>query len=190
MNPILVMIFSAFFLSESIGGKRLAGIVSGAAGALILILFGNQNLTGGHLAGNLFIVTNITSWSLYLVISKPLMVKYNPFVMMKWIFLFGFIQVLPFTLGQTLDLNLPAIDTYTWLALIYIVVGTTFMAYFFITYSLKRLSSTVIAYYTYLQPVLVAAMGIVLFAEGISLVKIISALMVFAGIYFVTRKGR
>jgi drug/metabolite transporter (DMT)-like permease len=64
------------------------------------------------------------------------------------------------------------------------------MAYFFITYSLKRLSSPVVAYYTYLQPVLVAVLGIIIFAETISWIKIASALLVFAGIYFVTKKNK
>jgi len=190
LNPILVMLFSAFILHETIGKNRLAGIVLGATGALMLILLGNRNLSGGHLQGNLFIVANITSWSLYLVVSKPLMVKYNPFVMMKWIFLFGFLEVLPFTYREMVNLNLQSIETYTWLSLLYIVVGTTFMAYLFITFSLKRLSSTVIAYYTYLQPVLVAGMGILMFAEKISWVKIVSALFVFAGIYFITKRGK
>ena len=190
INPILVLVFSALILHESIRRQRLVGIILGATGALLLILFGNSHLMGGHLQGNLFIVANITAWSLYLVISKPLMVKYNPFVMMKWIFLFGFIEILPFTVVPTMQLNLLSIDAYTWLALLYIVVGTTFLAYFFISFSLKRLSSTVIAYYTYLQPVLVAGIGIMMFAEKISWVKIVSALLVFAGIYFVTRRNK
>ena len=190
INPILVLVFSALILHESIRRQRLVGIILGATGALLLILFGNSHLMGGHLQGNLFIVANITAWSLYLVISKPLMVKYNPFVMMKWIFLFGFIEILPFTVVPTMQLNLLSLDAYTWLALLYIVVGTTFLAYFFISFSLKRLSSTVIAYYTYLQPVLVAGIGIMMFAEKISWVKIVSALLVFAGIYFVTRRSK
>ena len=190
INPILVLVFSALILHESIRRQRLVGIILGATGALLLILFGNSHLMGGHLQGNLFIVANITAWSLYLVISKPLMVKYNPFVMMKWIFLFGFIEILPFTVVPTMQLNLLSLDAYTWLALLYIVVGTTFLAYFFISFSLKRLSSTVIAYYTYLQPVLVAGIGIMMFAEKISWVKIVSALLVFAGIYFVTRRNK
>ncbi len=190
INPILVLVFSAFILHESIRRQRLVGIILGATGALMLILFGNSHLMGGHLQGNLFIVANITAWSLYLVISKPLMVKYNPFVMMKWIFLFGFIEILPFTIVPSMQLNILTIDAYTWFALLYIVIGTTFLAYFFITFSLKRLPSTVIAYYTYLQPVLVAGIGIMMFAEKISWVKIVSALLVFAGIYFVTRRSK
>lgn len=191
INPILVLLFAAWILKERIGTSHLTGILLGAAGALLLILLGNPLTAGkGQLNGNMFIIANTASWSLYLVVSKPLMVKYNPLVLMRWIFLFGFLSVFPFTLKQAVNIDFSTFDTSTWFSILYIIIGTTFMAYFFITYSLKRLSSSVVAYYTYLQPVLVAIIGIVIFAETISWVKILSAFLVFAGIYFVTRKTR
>lgn len=189
-SPIMVLLFAAWMFKERIGKSRLGGILLGATGALMLILMGNPLLPGsGHLTGNMFIVVNTAAWSLYLVVSKPLMVKYNPFVMMRWIFLIGFIGVFPFIIKQALDINFNSFDGYTWFSILYIIIGTTFMAYFFITYSLKRLSSSVVAYYTYIQPVIVAVIGIIVFAEIISLVKIASALLVFAGIYFVTKRN-
>jgi drug/metabolite transporter (DMT)-like permease len=191
INPILVLVFAAWILKERIGLSRLGGIVLGAIGALMLILLGNPlSLKGGSLTGDMFIVANTACWSLYLVVSKPLMVKYNPFLMMRWMFLFGFIGVFPFTFGQAVQIDFGSFDAYTWFSILYIIVGTTFLAYFFITYSLKRLSSSVVAYYTYIQPIIVAVIGIVVFAERISWVKIVSGLLVFAGIYFVTRKKK
>ena len=189
INPILVLVFAAFLLKERIGLSRMGGIALGAVGALMLILLGNAlSLKGGHLTGDMFILANTAAWSLYLVISKPLMVKYNPFLMMRWMVLIGFVAVFPFTIRQATEINFSAFDHYTWFAILYIIIGTTFLAYFFITYSLKRLSSSVVAYYTYIQPIIVAVIGIFVFAERISWVKIVSALMVFTGIYFVTRK--
>ena len=190
-NPIMVLVFAAWLLKEKIGTSRLAGILLGASGALMLILLGNPiSLGDGHVNGNLFILANTAAWSLYLVIAKPLMVKYNPFVLMRYIFLIGFIAVFPFTITQAMEIDFRSFDSRTWLSILYIIIGTTFMAYFFITFSLKRLSSSVVAYYTYLQPVLVALIGIVLFSELISWVKIVSALFVFAGIYFVTKRKK
>jgi drug/metabolite transporter (DMT)-like permease len=191
LNPILVLVFAAWILHERIGKSRLGGILLGAAGALMLILLGNPiSLKGGNLTGDMFIVANTVAWGLYLVISKPLMVKYNPFVMMRWMFLIGFIGVFPFSIKQALEINFSSFDSYTWFAILYIIIGTTFMAYFFITYSLKRLSASVVAYYTYIQPIIVAVIGIMVFAERISWIKIVSALLVFAGIYFVTKKNK
>jgi len=190
-NPILVLVFAAWILKEKIGSSRLGGIILGATGAIIIILFGNPlSLGGGHFAGNMFIIANTAAWSLYLVISKPLMVKYNSLEIMPEMFLIRFIELFPFTIQQALEIDFKSFDSYTWFAILYIILGTTFLAYFFITYSLKRLSSSVVAYYTYIQPVLVAIIGILIFSEKISLVKTVSALLVFAGIYFVTRRNK
>ena len=94
ISPILVLVFAAWILSERIGISRLGGIVLGAAGALMLILLSNPlSLKGGNLAGDMFIIVNTAAWSLYLVISKPLMVKYNPVLMMRWMFMIGFVGV-------------------------------------------------------------------------------------------------
>lgn len=189
-NPILVLLFAGLLLKDRINPVRLAGILLGATGALILIIFGNPLSAGkGSLSGNLFILTNTASWSIYLVVSKPLMVKYNPLVLMRWIFTIGFIGVLPFTIGETLNINFNNFSHSTWFSLLYIVLGTTFMAYFFINFSLKRLPASVVAYYTYIQPVLVALIGILLFSEVVSWIKAASAVLVFAGIYFVTRNS-
>jgi len=189
LNPILVLVFAAWMLKDRIVAARLIGIVLGAAGALLLILLGSPlSVNMGHFTGNMFIVLNTVSWGLYLVFSKPLMVKYNPFLIMSWMFTIGFIAVFPFTIIQAANIHLQSFDSYTWFALLYIIIGTTFLAYFFITYSLKRLTSSVVAYYTYLQPVVVAVIGIIMFAESISWIKIMSAILVFTGIYFVTKK--
>jgi drug/metabolite transporter (DMT)-like permease len=191
VNPILVLVFAAWILKEQVGTSRLAGILLGATGALMLILLGNPlSLKGGNLTGDMFIMVNTAAWSLYLVISKPLMVKYNPFLLMRWLFMIGFIAVFPFSISQATEINFGSFDSYTWFAIFYIIIGTTFMAYFFITYSLKRLSSSVVAYYTYIQPIIVAIIGTIVFAERISWVKIVSGLLVFTGIYFVTRKKK
>jgi len=190
-NPILVLVFAAWIIKEGIGKSKLGGILLGAAGALMLILLGSPlSLKGGNLTGDMFIVVNTAAWSLYLVLLKPLMLKYNPLVMMKWVFLIGFIGVFPFTIKQAMDINFSSFDTFTWFSILYIIIGTTFLAYFFITYSLKRLSASVVAYYTYIQPVIVAVIGILVFAERISWVKIVSGLLIFAGIYFVTKRKR
>jgi drug/metabolite transporter (DMT)-like permease len=163
----------------------------GASGALMLILLGNPiSLESGNLAGNLLIVLNTLSWALYLVVSKPLMEKYHPMLLMRWIFLTGFVTTLPFSFGGIVTLNIANFTPYAWFSIGYIILVTTFIAYFLITFSLKRLSSPVVAYYSYLQPVFVALIGIMLFSERLSFVKILSALLVFTGIYLVTKRRK
>ncbi len=190
-NPILVILFSAILLKEKITSNRVLGIVLGACGAIVLVIFGSNTAVGsGNLIGNLLILCNTAAWSIYLVLAKPLMEKYNPMLLMRWIFTIGLLFILPFTFKETMAIKFTEISINIWLSVLYIVLGTTFLAYFLIAYSLRLLSSTTVAYYTYFQPVLVAAIGILLFSETITWVKIGSAGLVFAGIYFVNKKKK
>lgn len=190
-NPILVILFASFLLKDKISPARLTGILLGAAGALMLVVFGSRAKIGnGNLIGNSLIFLNTASWSLYLVLAKPLMEKYNPFLLMRWIFTIGLLAVLPFTIGSAMKINFANFTPNIWGSILYIIFGTTFLAYFFITYSLKRLSSGTVAYYTYMQPVLVAIIGIILFGETITWIKAVSAFLVFVGIYFVTLRKK
>ncbi len=175
-NPLLVLVFSALLIRQSIKPIKIIGIIVGASGAMILVLYGrNTSLGGGSSAGNHFILANTICWSLYLVIAKPLMAKYHPVIVMRWIFLFGFLFAFPFTLFPILKIQTANFTLGTWGAIIYIIIGTTFLAYLFITYGLRRLSPSVVAFYTYLQPVIVAAIGISMFGQHFTFVKIVAA---------------
>ena len=103
------------------------------------------------------------------------------------IFLYGFLMVIPFSAKDAFSINWQDFTPSAWLSLGYIVVGTTFLAYLLTTFSLKALSAGVAGYYIYMQPVIAAAIGIFMFSEALSTVKIISAILIFAGVYLVNR---
>lgn len=187
-NPVMVMVLSSLLLKQAVRAGKIAGITLGAAGAVIMVLSAGNNTETGTLNGNLLILGNTLCWSLYLVVAKPLMERHHPFIVMRWIFLFGMLFSLPFTLEPFLGIRPVQFTTAVWFSVIYIIIGTTFLAYLFITYGLRKLSPTVVAYYTYVQPVIVAAIGIILFGERLVLLKIIALLLILAGVGLITRR--
>jgi drug/metabolite transporter (DMT)-like permease len=189
-NPMMVLILSLIFMHKKVKSLNIVGIFLGAAGALILIIYRNpQGSSIGSLAGNLYIFANTLCWSMYLVIIKPLTIKYHPYVITRWVFLFGFLFALPFTIQPVLRIHFSGFTIHTLGAITYVIVGTTFLAYLFITFGLRKLSPSIVAFYTYLQPVIVAIIGIVIFSEIITLEKILAAGLVFLGIYLVNKKS-
>lgn len=190
-NPVFVLILGAIIFNEKITKLRLAGIITGMAGALLLVVFNNnqQQLLKFN-TGNLLIVLNTLSYSFYLIFARPVFIKYNPIVVMSWVFLFGLIMILPVTIFSMLDFSASGIDAKGWWSLTYVVVGTTFLAYLLTTFGLRKLSAHVVAYYTYVQPVLVAAIGIVFFHKSLTLITIVSTLLVLAGIFLVTARPK
>jgi drug/metabolite transporter (DMT)-like permease len=187
-SPIVVLLFSAWLAGEKTGRSKISGIALGALGAVLLVFQGNFNSSGGnHLLGNTLIFLNIISYSLYLVIIKPLMAKYSAVTLMKWVFLYGFLFVLPFCLPSASKINFYNFTTYTWLSMLYIVVGTTFLTYLLTSFSLKTVSAGIAGYYIYMQPVIAALIGIMLFGERLTMIKLIAAMLVFLGVFLVNR---
>lgn len=186
-GPIFVLVFSYFLLKEKINLSKLIGIILGTTGASILILLGGKlALNSNTSTGNLLVFINCISYALYLVIAKPVMVKYNPITVMRWVFNFGFIYILPFCIQPILNTNFEIIPSNIWLSIFYVVIGTTILAYLFNNYALRIVSPIVSSSYMYSQPAIAAIVSMVYLHEQLTLIKILAAALIFAGLYFVS----
>lgn len=194
--PVMVLIFSAFILKEKITKNKLIGITIGGLGAFLLVWYGSKTEGTSSLLGNALVFVNTCSYALYLVLIKPLMMKYNPITIISWVFLLGFIFVLPFGINDVINTNYEAFTMQTYLSIGFVVIGTTFLTYLFNIYALQHVAPSIAGSYVYLQPaisfMLVVISALVLgqntYKADINLVKIISCLLVVSGVYLVSKK--
>ena len=188
LNPILVMVFASVIIGEKVTWKKAGGIALGASGVLILVLHGHAvSFNGNHALGNILILLNMVFYALYLVLIKPLVGKYHTTTILKWVSFFGFIFIFPFSIKPALEISFSAIPATAWLGIIYIIVLNTFVAYLLINFALKSVSATVVSYYSYLQPVIASVMSVTIGQGGITVPKIMAALLIFTGVYIVNR---
>ena len=188
-TPIIVLVLSAIILKERMQKRMVFGILLGLIGTALLILYGKsaENATNPTL-GNFLVFINATSYGLYLVIVKKLMDKYNPFNFAKWIYLIGFIMVLPFGWNQfqAVDWTSMPMDIYWKIG--FVVVFSTFGTYMLNLLSMRELKPTTVAVFVYLQPFFATVFAISLGKDELTLVKIVSAILIFTGVYLVTQK--
>ena len=128
-------------------------------------------------------------YALYLVLIKPLVGKYHTTTILKWVSFFGFIFILPFSVKPALEINFAAITAMAWLGILYIIILNTFVAYLLINFALKSVSATVVSYYSYLQPVIASVMSVTVGQGGITAPKILAALLIFTGVWIVSRSN-
>jgi len=187
-TPILVLVFSHYILKEGLTKLKLLGIALGSAGALWLILkSGSFTFSSDTLLGNIFILINASSYALFLVLIKPLMRKYSPITIMKWLFTFGLIFVIPVSLKLVVQTNYAIIPFNIWMSITYVVLFKTVLAYLLNNYSLKLVSPTVNSAYIYLQPFLATVVALATGKDFLTWVEVTAALLIFTGVYFVSR---
>jgi drug/metabolite transporter (DMT)-like permease len=186
-TPILVLLVARLLIREPITIFKVIGIVAGGTGAVLLILYrGNISFSNNHLIGNSIILANATSYAIYLVIVKPLMNKYHPVTLMKWIFLFGLLLVSGPGIPGIIRVNWGSMPVDILLSVMFVVVGTTFLAYLLNMYGLKYVKPITVSIYIYSQPVIASIVALILGQDLITPVKIVAALLVFTGVYFVS----
>ena len=167
--------------------RRIDGMHRG-----ISLILASTHATGqaSSLEGNLMIIVSAFVYSIYLVLSKPLSLRYSAVTMMKWMFLFSTLVLLPFTYRHVLDtpafqreiLNMQELG-----AICFVLIGATFIPYLLIPMSLKRIRPTTVSMYNYIQPIIASLIAVMIGQDTFSLQKVLSAALVFAGVYLVTQ---
>jgi drug/metabolite transporter (DMT)-like permease len=185
--PIFVLIFSALFLRNLPTWKQSLGVMISASGAYYLIMYTGGGLEIKNLTGDLLILGNCISYAIYMVIVKPLLEKYHPLFLTKWMFAVAAIVVLPFTYQDTIDTDWINVSGEGWLAYLYIILFATLFNYYFTTASLKWLSPVTTGTYGYLQPFLATLFAVALGVDIISPEKIIAGVAIFFGILLTSR---
>ncbi len=186
-TPILVLIASSLLSGERVTAQKIAGIITGAAGAILLIAFGKTFSFGqSSWKGDLLIFINASSYGVYLVLVKDLMNKYHPITVIKWVFTFGFLMVLPFGAPGLLKTDWNTFTPVIWGAIAYVLVATTFLAYLFNAVALKSVNPSIVSIYIYLQPLTATIIALLLDKDYLSTEKIVAGLLIFLGVFLVS----
>jgi drug/metabolite transporter (DMT)-like permease len=186
-NPIFAFVFAALILKEKITFLKGTGLAIGLSGVLLLILQnGMPDLASSAFLGDIFSMVNTISWAFYTVIIKRMLEKYHPVTVMKWTFLFGMITNIPVGYHQWSTMDWSSIHLNAWLQIAFVIVGATYLGYLFITFGLRRLSPTIVSTYTYTQPIIAAYLATLMGQDHIDFVMIVSALLIFAGVFVVS----
>jgi drug/metabolite transporter (DMT)-like permease len=188
-TPIIVLILSTILMKEKMKKRKIFGILLGLFGTFFLILYGKSigNATNASL-GNFLVFINAVSYAFYLIIVKKLMDKYNAFTFVKWIYTFGLLMVIPFGWNEYQEIQWQTLPTIILWEIVFVVVFTTFFTYLFNLVSMRELKPTTVAVFIYLQPLFATVFAISLGKDELSWVKIVSAVLIFTGVYLVTKK--
>lgn len=188
-TPILILPISAWLIKEKISAFKIIGVVFGFTGALIVILQRPNYVDAANpILGNLLIFINAAMFSLYLVYTKSIMVKYGLFEFLKWLFLYGAILLLPFGGLPLLETDWASFTTEVWGSVAYVILVITFFTFILNMYAIKKLAPSSVSVYIFSQPLLTAILSYFIVGETIDVIGVMASLLIFIGVYFVAIK--
>ena len=190
-TPIIVLIFSFIILYEKITTRKITGILIGMLGTIILITYGPKAVLNAPniKLGNFLVFINAASYGMYLIVSKQLLKKYHPFHLVKWIYLFGLIMVLPFGFHQVSIIDWQGIPMEGLYKIGFIVVFTTFLTYLFNIMALRHVKASTLSVFLYLQPLVASIYAIAVGSDQLDTIKLIAATLIFLGVYLASKRN-
>ncbi len=183
-TPLIVYLISCLVFKKERNFSKFFGVILGLFGAALLISNGVSDFKLNNL-GDLLVFINAASYAIYLILIKSMMQKYHPVTILKTIFSMGFFVILPIAFNEFIDINFLVIPLEIVYKILFVVLFTTCLAYFLNIYALSHVRASTVAFYIYLQPLLATLFSIFWGKDELSLIKIISAVFIFTGVYFV-----
>lgn len=178
-NPIFVMLFSAILLKEKVTGDKIACILFGLAGILLIIYKGN---VGGDTAASLLygFVASLT-FGLYTVLGKLKSEGVSSITMISLSSIFGSLFYIPVLL--TYHIPIFYIPQETIFRVLYLGIFLSGVAYITYMEALKILTASKGAMVFFLKPVFASTLAVFFLGETLSAKTIMGMLLVLVGIF-------
>jgi drug/metabolite transporter (DMT)-like permease len=188
--PVFTLFVSILFGHDRLSTRRIFGILLAAGGVVYLVNPAHADISMQTTAGNLLLVSNSLLYATYIVISKSLFERYGALNVITWIFLIGSLVTIPVGFYSLQQENIGAITAGVWLIVALIIIFPTVGAYYLNGWALTKVPPSTVAIYIYLQPLVAFGFAPLLLGEEFNSRTIIAALLIFAGVAIVTKRGR
>jgi drug/metabolite transporter (DMT)-like permease len=188
--PIFALTVGSVFGVEKLRAVTVWGIIVAALGVVLLIDPRNASFSSETTLGDVLIILNSLSYGVYVVISKDVITRNGALKSIAWVFIFASLICVPIGFYSLSGVEVSAVRPVIWFLILYIALVATLLPYLLNAWALARVDPSVVAVYIYLQPVFGFSMAVVFLGEKVTLWTLFAALLIFSGVFLVTRKRK
>jgi drug/metabolite transporter (DMT)-like permease len=188
--PVFTLVVAMLLREERVTAMKVAGIALACAGALTVVGREGFGGTTKSLAGDLLIVGNSLAYAFFLVLSKRDMARLSPRRVIARMFAIASVLMLPIAAAPMLRLHWRSLPPAAWWSLAFVIAGPTIAAYVLNAWALAHTVSSLVAAYTYVQPVLTVVLAAMFLGEQIGVAAIAAGVMIAAGVWLASRTAR
>ena len=185
--PMATLLIAILLRREKVTTRKLCGIALSVCGVLYLIGHSGLNLGGGVMLGDLLTLANGMSYSFFLVISKPILSRHSSLAVTAELLAFGAVGITLLGAPQLASLDVRAVPAAVWWVAAFVIVFCTVAAYILNAWALKRVESSLVALFIYLQPLIASTVAVLFQGERLGGETIIAAVLIFGGVALAMR---
>jgi drug/metabolite transporter (DMT)-like permease len=189
--PIFIAILGWFVLKEKLKWHQIIGILLAAFGVILVVTHGNfRSLFSGKFGtpGDIFILISAPNWAIFTILSRRGLKTYSAAMMMLYVMAFGwFFSSILFASGKGWN-TIHNLSLDGWLALVFLGIFCTGLAYIFWYDALKVLPVAQVGTFLFIEPVVTVVVSYFLLNERISPSGLLGGVTILFGVWLVTRK--
>lgn len=187
LYPLSVVIIERFFFKvKNMTPLTFVGLLLGITG-IGIVFYENafQKHPDGFLFGVLLSVTAMLAWSVGTIFIVRNKVNMNPYYATGWQMLIG--SFILFIAAHTFQPAVPlaAITTKSWLAITYLVLAGSLLAFVAFIYSMKKLPAAVSSLYAYINPLVAMVAAYFVVNEKLTMNILWGAIVTLVGVFLV-----
>jgi drug/metabolite transporter (DMT)-like permease len=188
--PIWSAVLAAAFLGEQFGGSKIAGLLLGVAGAVLVVTrgdFGGALLSLPGTRGDVLILASTVNWAIYTVLGRDTLKQVGSAHASTVAITAGWLMFVPFFVRaegwrEYLTLSGTGIG-----AIVFLGIGCSGLAYWFWHAALERLEASQVAAFLYLEPLVTLGAAVALLHEPVTWTTILGGVIVLAGVALTQR---
>lgn len=190
-TPIYMALLGWLILKEAVRPLGILGIAVAAAGVLVVATRGDlASLAAGQLGapGDWLILASSPNWAIFSILSRKGLKKYPSAGMLFWVMLAGWLLTsILFFAGSGLA-DIARLSTNGWLAVAFLGVLCSGLAYVFWYDALSLLPSSQVGSFLYLEPLVTVGIAAAMLGERITAFTWIGGLAILLGVWMVSRR--
>jgi len=182
--PAATAALAAVVLHERLGKNQILGLAIGLVGTFLIVAFGDSGISGdgGNVRiGAMFALGGVVAGASSGVLSRKYAPRHRTTDLAVPMFISG--AVVAVVSGILLqDIDLAGVDSTSWIVLIALGLGSTFLPFFATLFASRHASAARVALTGYLAPVVGVTAGVVLLDEALTIPIIIGAVLALIGV--------
>jgi drug/metabolite transporter (DMT)-like permease len=182
-QPLLIVFIAALLSRALPSPAAIAGLILAFIGTALLfwndLLF--EDDTGTLALGAIYIFFSGFAWAIYVVLAKPLILKYGTYQITAITLLIATVPIFAFASLGTVE-TLLSMSPRNWAEMIYMVVIASLIATVTWNFAASRLSSVATGAFLYLVPIIAVAAGALVLQETVTLGMLGGGLLILLGV--------